>query len=558
MTKYSTPPTSTVPVLIAGAGPAGLAAAITLARYGVDSLVVDSKAELSPMPRASLVSTGSMELFRSWGLEEALREEAIDVRFTGFLGRHARSTARSSSRWACRAPNRQQWSPPMRPLCVTQDVLEPIMLRHLEGLGAGRVEFGTELVSFVQTGDGVRALLRDGAGERMVEAAYLIGADGVRSRVREELGIRRAGPGTVRDAITAMVDVPLDEFVGTGTRHAIYSITHPDAPDGTFVTVSAWRPLGLRLHRRAGHDRPGGLPRPSALERRIRISAGAPLRDLRIGQIGRFSYTALLADRFRDGRAFLAGDAAHQVTPRGGTGMNTAIRDGRDLGWKLAWVLEGWAGNELLDSYERERRPVAEHNMERSVDPNGSIRGVSEELHVDIGPRIPHAWIEPGRSTLDLLGPGFTLLSGPDADWSPARAAGAGDEASPGRDHRSRDRAGHPRGAAGPARRRGRRAPPGLAGRGVSSGSAQRPRRRVARPGAPPPARGRPWRSADLLDGHLGALPLGLRLPQAHQPAVLQHGPRARNGAKQPLSQRIVRRQQTPDSASGGRGPRRG
>ena len=109
----------------------------------------------------------------------------------------------------------------------------------------------------------------------------------------------------------------------------------------------------------------------------------------------------MLADRFREGRAFLAGDAAHQVTPRGGTGMNTAIRDGRDLGWKLAWRLHGWAGDGCWTHYEPERRPVARHNMERSVDPNGSIRSVAEELHVDIGPRIPHAWVEPGspRST---------------------------------------------------------------------------------------------------------------------------------------------------------------
>jgi putative polyketide hydroxylase len=100
--------------------------------------------------------------------------------------------------------------------------------------------------------------------------------------------------------------------------------------------------------------------------------------------------------------------------------MNTAIRDGRDLGWKLAWTLLGWADDDLLDSYERERRPVAEHNMERSVDPNGSIRSVAEELHVDLGPRIPHAWVEPGCSTLDLLGPGFTLLLGPESEWRPA------------------------------------------------------------------------------------------------------------------------------------------
>jgi hypothetical protein len=105
--------------------------------------------------------------------------------------------------------------------------------------------------------------------------------------------------------------------------------------------------------------------------------------------------------------------------------MNTAIRDGRDLGWKLAWVINGWASEELLDSYEHERRPVAEHNVKRSADRTGSLRSVAEELHVDLGPRIPHVWVEPGRSTLDLLGPGFTLLAGGGERASTARATAA-------------------------------------------------------------------------------------------------------------------------------------
>ena len=102
----------------------------------------------------------------------------------------------------------------------------------------------------------------------------------------------------------------------------------------------------------------------------------------------RTTYAVELAERFRERSAFLIGDAAHRLTPRGATGMNTAIRDGYDLGWKLAWVLRGWAGEELLDSYEAERRPVAEHNGARGTDPNGSVRGVAEELHVDLGGRI--------------------------------------------------------------------------------------------------------------------------------------------------------------------------
>ena len=125
---------------------------------------------------------------------------------------------------------------------------------------------------------------------------------------------------------------------------------------------------------------------------------------------------------------FLAGDAAHRVTPRGGTGMNTAIADGYDLGWKLAWVLRGWAGPQLLDSYEAGRRPVAEHNVARSADPSGSRRRVDQELPADLGGRIPHLWLPPARiSTLDLLEPGLTLFTGPRRlRWDAASAAAAG------------------------------------------------------------------------------------------------------------------------------------
>lgn len=412
-----TRPTSTVPVLIVGAGPAGLTAAITLARYGVESLLIDRKEELSAVPRANLVSTGSMELLRSWGLEDQVTEVANDVRFTGFLGETLRA---STTEFPLGIPSPEEAAivSPNVPLCVTQDELEPLLLRHFDGLGVGRAQLGTELVSFEQRGEGVRALVRDRGGERIIEASFLIGADGVRSRVRDELGVGLSGPGHVADAATALIHAPLDDVVGSGRRHVIYAITHPEAGDGVFATVSRGDRWVYGFTGGPGTIAPADVT-PDAMARRIRVSVGRPMDDLRIDRIGRFSYAATIADRFRDGRAFLVGDAAHRVTPRGGTGMNTAIRDGRDLGWKLAWTLHGWAGDELLHTYERERRPVAEHNMARSVDPSGSVRTVAEELHVDLGPRIPHAWVAPGRSTLDLLGPGLTLFRGPEADWYP-------------------------------------------------------------------------------------------------------------------------------------------
>ncbi len=136
------------------------------------------------------------------------------------------------------------------------------------------------------------------------------------------------------------------------------------------------------------------------------------------------TYGVGLAERFRDRDAFLIGDAAHRVTPRGATGLNTAIRDGFDIGWKLAWVLRGWAGAGLLESYERERRPVAEFNVQRSSRPDGSITGNGVGLSADIGGRIAHVWVPRGGvavSTLDLLGRGLTLFVGPDWAGSPPR-----------------------------------------------------------------------------------------------------------------------------------------
>jgi hypothetical protein len=104
--------------------------------------------------------------------------------------------------------------------------------------------------------------------------------------------------------------------------------------------------------------------------------------------------------------------------------MNTAIHDGYDLGWKLAWVLRGWAGQDLLDSYEQERRPVAEHNVSRSADPTGTTRDAGHELQADLGGRIPHTWVGDGVSTLDLIGHGITVFTGPNlSEWE---AAGVG------------------------------------------------------------------------------------------------------------------------------------
>ena len=407
--------TEDVPVVVVGAGPAGLAAAIALARIGVETLLVERRAELSSLPRATAVSLRSMELIRSWGVEDAVRAEAVDVEWHGWLS-ETLATVAAGSMWPTGIPTREQAAllSPTAPACVPQDHLEPALLEHLRSLGASRVHLHTEVVQVSNRPEGVEVGLRDVANGdlRTVRARYLVAADGARSRIRRALGIAMRGPDGLGHVVTAIFRAPLWQAVGE-YRYGVYSVTHPHGA-GTFLPSGR----GDRWHYGTWVDADDvNAYTPQRFARRIRAGAGVDDLDVSIERTGSFSFAAQLADRFRAGNVFLAGDSAHRVTPRGGTGMNTAIASGHDLGWKLGWVLRGWAGPELLDTYEAERRPVAAHNVARSADPDGSTRATADELHVDLGGRIPHVWVRIGDgrvSTLDLLSRGLTLFTGPD------------------------------------------------------------------------------------------------------------------------------------------------
>lgn len=403
-------------VLIVGAGPAGLVAAAELARHGIEPLVIERRRQGFDHPRATAISTWSMELLRSWGLEQEIRAGEVQVEWHGW--RCETLSSREGVAMPLGFPSSQQSAAisPTGPACVPQDHLEPVLLRHARALGV-RVRFDAELVGLEWRPDGLRAVLRDGdGGLRTLHARYVIGADGARSTVRGALAVPMRGPGVTLGAVSVLFRAPLWPLLGE-RRFGLYPITHPEA-DGVFL------PAGRGDRWIYGFVRePGVLDSmaldPPAMTRLIGLGAGVPGLEPRIERIGRFTFTAGLAERFRDGNTFLVGDAAHRVTPRGGTGMNMAIRGGYDLGWKLAWVLRGWADARLLESYEHEHRPLAEHNVARSNEADGSARDVVDELQVDLGGRIPHAWIdtdEGRRSTLDLLGPGLTLFTGPAAD----------------------------------------------------------------------------------------------------------------------------------------------
>src|SRR5215207_6011073 len=369
-----------------------------LARAGIETLVVEKRERLQ-LPRATGASTATMELIRSWGLEAQVREAAMEVEWRA-LAASTLTAAASGTPVEVGYPSRAQSAvvSPTSPACVPQDALERILEAHLATLAAARLERGLEVTSVESRDEGVRLGTRDG---RTLQARYLVAADGIHSTVRGSLRIPTSGTGPLAERFAARVRAPLWELVAEH-RYVIYFL------DGEVAAV----PIALPDRWVFVFEAPG----PADVRAAIREAAGADGLEPVIESASTTTYAVELAERFRQGSAFLIGDAAHRLTPRGATGMNTAIRDGYDLGWKLAWVLRGWADEDLLDSYERERRPVAEHNGARGQDPDGSIRGADQELRVDLGGRIAHMWLpgESGRvSTLDLLGDGLTLFTGP-------------------------------------------------------------------------------------------------------------------------------------------------
>jgi putative polyketide hydroxylase len=410
-----------VDVLVVGAGPAGLTAAATLRRYGVEVLVLERKARLSSHPRATVISTRSMELLRSWGLEDEIRAGGTpDVEWLGLVTETLADAERGET-VTLGLPTKEQAAvlSPTAPLCAPQDHTEAVLLGYARSLGAV-VEFGREVLRLDVADDGAEALVGDGDRIRTVSARYVIGADGAHSMVRSAVGIEMGGLGSVDTvSVSAAFSAPLWELVGE-PRYGLYPIVHPEVSS---VFVPSGRGdewvfgVGADLIERRDE---------AEMTRLIRIAAGVGDLEPRIHRITAFNFAGEIADRFAARGAFLIGDAAHRLSPRGGTGMNTSIADGHDLGWKLGWALNGWAGEDLLDTYEAERRPVAAHNLERSVDERGSYRDTIDEIHVDLGGRIAHLWVdtEGGRtSTLDLVGDGLTLFTGADSEPAPSATA---------------------------------------------------------------------------------------------------------------------------------------
>lgn len=362
MTTPTPPGQEHTPVLIAGAGPVGTVLAMDLARLGIRSVLLDRRRGVPPNPKCNTTNARSMELLRRLGCADAVRDAGLpadhntDVvymtRLNGTeIARYERSTP-SDVRGGTQHGVAADWPTPEPQHFISQIFLEPVLRATAIERWDVDIREGWELVGFDQEADGdVTASIRDvdTAEQRTIRARYLVGTDGASSDVRRAIGARLEG-----------ID-RLNEMCSTYFRSRRVSEIAENAP-GWMLRFMAGRAILVAID---GHDGwlihinvpDGEDPATWDPEAAMFAAIGEPF-DYEILDQSRWTPRAMVADRWRDGSVFLAGDAAHLWVPMGGFGMNAGIADAISLSWRLAAAIEGWGGETLLDSYQTQRAPI--------------------------------------------------------------------------------------------------------------------------------------------------------------------------------------------------------
>jgi 2-polyprenyl-6-methoxyphenol hydroxylase-like FAD-dependent oxidoreductase len=459
-------------VLIVGAGPVGLAAAIELGQRGVRCTVVERNDRVGYSPRAKTTNVRSREHLRRWGIADALRRASpispdrpstvvFATRMNGPLIARFENALNGSRQRNNLYSEEAQWVP--------QYVLEEVLRQCAQSIPGVAIHFETEFVSLNQTAGSVTAQLRnvrDGS-VTAIQSSYLIGADGARSAVRDAIGSTMTGEGAFSRNFSIIFRAPELSARQIHGPAIMYWMLNEDMPSvlGPMDEEGLWTFMVTKL--------PDNVD-PAAIDAADLIRRGTGLSDLTMEIVGTDLWVAhrLVADHYSRGRVFLAGDACHLHPPFGGFGMNMGIGDAVDLGWKMAACLGGWGGEDLLASYKIERRPVHErtiaeavHNFAQTgsqiVRPDLEAPGVVGEatrrevadlieatkvrefktLGVVLGMRYanspiivddastpppehfmlytpsahpgclaPHLWLADGSSLYDHFGPGFALL----------------------------------------------------------------------------------------------------------------------------------------------------
>ena len=366
-------------VLIVGGGPVGLAAAIELGLRGISTVLIEQRARVGAQPRAKTTNVRSMQHMRRWGIAGALRDAAplppdypTDIVFATRLFGHGLAMIENAFEGAKRRdrrfPEPAQWVP--------QYTVEEVMRERVSRLPSVTVAFGVALQGASQSNDAVTATVADaeGGASRVIRARYMIGADGARSTVRGLIGAKMEGQHAFALNYNLIVRIPELARTPPARRAIMYWLVNTRSPAvvGPMDRDGVWF-YAIQLP-------PGVKDVPDdEMIRRVQDAVGRPVA---VEIITRDIWAAhrLIADRYRERRIILAGDACHLHPPFGGYGMNLGIADGVDLGWKLAAVLRGWGGDGLLDAYEAERRPVHLRTIAEAVE---NYRTLSADLIKD-------------------------------------------------------------------------------------------------------------------------------------------------------------------------------
>ncbi|HYZ00395.1 MAG TPA: FAD-dependent monooxygenase [Candidatus Binatia bacterium] len=456
-----------VPVLIVGGSLVGLSTAIFLSQQGVRPLVVERHSGTAIHPRAGHFHLRTLELLRSAGVEDEVRRVSAERYFpNGAINAvHTVAGGEIDSYISDLNQGVEEFSPSRR-LFIAQDAIEPLLRRRAEQLGAD-LRYRTEAVEPREEDGGVGAVLRDleTGTERSVWAQYLVAADGSRSPIRHQLGIAMRGYGLLSRSATIYFRADCSRLLEGSNLGVIYVFN--DTLRGFFRFERDGSGGFLAVNTLGDPTREGALDVTAGLTKErcadlVRAAIGVPGLAVEIDDVAHWEATADVAERYRAGPTFLAGDAAHALPPNGGYGGNTGIQDAHNLAWKLALAVEGRAGDALLASYDAERQPVGQLTIEqaytryaRRLTPELGVEGAPplvDDLSMEIGyryrssavvpdgdtdgglvghpaeaggrpgTRAPHLWLpETGVSTLDLFGTGFVLLAGAEgAGWEQA------------------------------------------------------------------------------------------------------------------------------------------